>query len=71
MKKFFNENKIALIRILAAVCLIVTAFLLDYYKVLPTLSLILYVLAYGAVAYEVIFGAGKELVKEKANVTTK
>lgn len=66
MKKFFNENKIALIRILAAVCLIVTAFLLDYYKVLPTLSLILYVLAYGAVAYEVIFGAGKELVKEKA-----
>ncbi len=66
MKKFLNENKIALIRILAAVCLIIAAFLLDYYKVLLTLSLILYVLAYGAVAYEVIFGAGKELVKKKS-----
>lgn len=65
VKKILNERKIALIRILTAICLVIVAFLLDHYKVTPTLSVIVYVLAYGAVAYEVIFSAGKEMIKEK------
>ena len=65
VKKILSERKIALIRILTAICLVIVAFLLDRYKVTPTLSVIVYVLAYGAVAYEVIFEAGKEMIKEK------
>ena len=65
VKKILSERKIALIRILTAICLVIVAFLLDHYKVTPTLSVIVYVLAYGAVAYEVIFEAGKEMIKEK------
>ena len=65
VKKILSERKIALIRILTAICLVIVAFLLDHHKVTPTLSIIVYVLAYGAVAYEVIFSAGKEMIKEK------
>ena len=65
VKKILSERKIALIRILTAICLVIVAFLLDHYQVMATLSVIVHVLAYGAVAYEVIFSAGKEMIKEK------
>ena len=63
MKKFLKENKWTLIRILISVLLIVVAFIVE--KPVKILSIILFILAYGAVAYSIIFGAFKDLVKKK------
>ncbi len=63
MKKFLSEKKFELIRILASIILIVAGyFVADIQKYV---SLGLYVGAYIFVAYEIIFGAIKELIKEK------
>ncbi len=64
MRRFFKENKLALLRIVVSALLIASGFLtvdINRYA-----SLGLYVLAYLVVAYEVIIGAFKDLIKEKA-----
>lgn len=64
MKRFLKENKLALLRILISIALVACGYLtVDIHKYV---SLGLYVAAYIAVSYEVIFGAFKDLIKEKA-----
>lgn len=64
MKRFFSKNKLALLRIAVSILLIASGYLTT--DINGYLSLGLYIGAYIAVAYEVIFGAFKDLIKEKA-----
>lgn len=64
MRRFFKENKLALLRIIISALFIVSAFLTT--DINKYLLISLYILSYIAVSYEVIIGAFKGLIKEKA-----
>ena len=65
MKKFLSENKTDLIKIAISVVLIITASIFKSFSV-DIASLIFFIVAYAAVAYEVIIDAIKDLIKEKS-----
>ncbi len=64
MRKFLKENKLSLLRIIVSCLLLACGIITENgdYRV----SLGSFILAYLIVAYEIIFGAVKDLVKEKA-----
>ncbi|MGM9645455.1 MAG: heavy metal translocating P-type ATPase [Eubacteriales bacterium] len=64
MKKFFSENKTDLTKILISVLLIVVASVMKSSS-LDIASVIIFVSAYAVIAYEIIIGAVRSLVKEK------
>lgn len=64
MKKFFSENKTDLTKILISVLLIVVASVMKSSS-LDIASVIIFVAAYAVIAYEIIIGAIRSLVKEK------
>lgn len=64
MKKFFSENKTDLTKILISVLLIVVASVMKSSS-LDIASVIIFVFAYAVIAYEIIIGAVRSLVKEK------
>lgn len=65
MKKFFSENKTDFIKILISVLLAVVASVLQSFS-FDLASIIVFILSYAAVAYEVIIEAVKDLIKEKS-----
>ncbi len=65
MKKFFSENKTDLIKILISVLLTVVASVLQSFS-FDLASIIVFILSYAAVAYEIIIEAVKDLIKEKS-----
>lgn len=69
MKKAIQENKIAFIKILISALLIAVAFLIEHIVThelaSKIVSISLYALAYLCVAYKIMFGAFKELIKRK------
>lgn len=63
MKKFLRENLAVVIRILVSVCLIALGLILN--GVNEQISIILYLVSYIVIAYEIIYKAIKKLILEK------
>jgi len=64
MKRFLNENKLVLLRLVASALLLACGYFTE--EIEKHLSLGLYIGAYLIVSYSVIIGAIKDLIKEKA-----